>query len=169
VEGFETKREENEFKWKASNRKEMIRFLASRIWMFGAKVKTYRDHWDKSTGKWHINELLFNRYRTLHQNMKLEIPKMFKILNSAIKLGYIVVIDELVAGTNTRSPVRVFIPRKPHPNGHLIYFLATKLENRNWFVFQSLPYLDPKNRPTPSLALNQLLNDLPESVKVEMI
>jgi hypothetical protein len=100
--------------------------------------------------------------------MKADLPKVFQILNDSwmksVTIGSVCVVDELVAGTNTRSPVRVYIPRKPHPNGHLIYFIATQMKGY-WFILNCCPYLDPANRPTPTSAFISLIKALPERTR----
>jgi hypothetical protein len=37
-------------------------------------------------------------------------------------------LDELVFPWNGRHPLKIFIPRKPHPNGFLVYLVCCKLE-----------------------------------------
>ena len=77
----------------------------------------------------------------------------------AIELGDCLVLDELLAGSNTHSPVRVYIPRKPHPNGHLYYFAATYFETcKKWFICNCDPYIEVGNRPVFLLVFRLFTN-----------
>ena len=80
-----------------------------------------------------------------------------------IILRNIFTVDELLSGTKVKSPVHVYMPRKPRPNGHLIYFLGTKLDSQHSFILDIVPYLDEHNRPTPSQAFIKLVNHLTDS------
>ena len=74
-------------------------------------------------------------------------------------LGDVIVIDELLAGAKCRSPVRVHIPRKPHPNGHLYYFAAIKLDNCDrWFILYIDPFLKKNERPSFTSTFKTLLD-----------
>jgi hypothetical protein len=153
-------------KFKTTSLREIELFLATRIRLIYEKNTSMKDHWKRSKGIWNPKyELTWNRWRLIHQNLGADISKIFKIFNQkwskAIKIGSMVVMDELLAGSNVKSPVRVYIPRKPHPNGHLYYFSAVRLkESKKWYVINVDPYLKAGERPTFSSTFSKLLDPI---------
>ena len=156
IEGTNDKFEENLGRNKPTNKKEIIKFIASRLYLVSIGEYSYSNHWKKGKGvKMPTKELKYYRWKALHLNLKcLDLSNLFKILEDSwihsINVGSIVTIDELVSGTRTRSPVKVYMPRKPRPNGHLIYLGAIKLNNKYPFVIAAEPFLKKGGRPTPS-------------------
>lgn len=75
--------------------------------------------------------------------------------------GNVFVIDDFIAGSNYRSPVAVYIPRKPHPNGALYYFSAVYLKNcKKWFILKCDPFLDSRDRPSFKSAFDKCIGSL---------
>lgn len=53
----------------------------------------------------------------------------------------IIVIDELIDTYHGKSPCHVYIPSKPHPNGHLIHEAVSISRNHSLpFLYSMLPY-----------------------------
>jgi hypothetical protein len=79
-----------------------------------------------------------------------------------IKPGSFLVVDESIYEYNGECPIRRYIPRKPHPNGLLVYGLA------GYFFFgtESLPYcldFEPyllDNQVSPQAAMMKMLERL---------
>ena len=168
-EGTNEKVLELDVSFKPTTPHEFRRFIASRICLFKEKNSFYQDHWENGKGKYSKKkELGAGRFRTIHQNMRCDLGLLFSALTEKlweyVELGTIFAIDELLAGTNTRSPVRVYMPRKPKRNGHLLYFVATKLDNRFAFILDIKPYIEVPHRPTPTEAFISLTEVLISNV-----
>ena len=157
-------------RYKITNREELKRFLATRIKLIDEKNQTYSSHWINGKGKFRPGkELGFGRWKIIHLNFKADLKAMFDLLESSwlevVDIGSNITIDELIAGNNIRSPVRVFMPRKPNPNGHLIYLAGVRLNNYP-FVIGCIPYLERGKRPTPSEALISLMKKISQRIDI---
>lgn len=68
------------------------------------------------------------RFFLINGNLKVDLEKFCNILSSRSQLAWqpsnTLVVDESVYDSDCTSPVHVYIPRKPHPNGLLSYGLA---------------------------------------------
>ena len=54
-------------------------------------------------------------------------------------------VDELVDAFRGQSPCRVYIPKKPHPNGHLVYeCVSVSRQHSLPFLYRFFPILDGK-------------------------
>lgn len=68
--------------------------------------------------------------------------------------------DELVAGFRGRSPARVYVPQKPHPNGHLFYEAVSISKTTQLpYLVDFLPFLGGKRASTRTV-FEQLTGNL---------
>lgn len=69
-------------------------------------------------------------------------------------------VDELLDGFKGDSPVRVYIPRKPHPNGHLIYEAVSISQKTNLpYLYAFFPHLKD-DRPSTTQVYETLLTGI---------
>lgn len=162
--GWKKKFSESEYRHRVPDLATIKKFVATRIRLIHEKQSSYTRHWKKSKGKWRPeDELHLKKYRILTQNIRIDLGWLYETLSSNFRnavevASSSVVVDELVAGNNIRSPVRIYMPRKPHPNGHLVYMVGVKTEC-GWFIAGLCPYVEKGNRPTATGALINLVSN----------
>jgi hypothetical protein len=65
-----------------------------------------------------------------------------------------------VDGFKGDSPVRVYIPKKPHPNGHLFYEAVSLSKANNLpYLYRFFPHLED-HRPSTTDVYEKLLSEL---------
>jgi len=93
--------------------------------------------------------------------MRLDIMKICEMIRGRAREAWLpggrLVVDESVYEFLGDSPVHVFIPRKPHPNGQLSYGLACRSASQEMpCLIDFEPYL-PGNKVTPREAARRLI------------
>lgn len=83
-----------------------------------------------------------------------------KITQDLWSVSNFVVIDESVFSYTGKCPVKVYIPRKPHPNGLLSYGMCcwTRVGAKKLPVLlDSIPYCDPKHKLPAQASMMELI------------
>ena len=147
---------------------EVIQYTAMRFQMIAQGLKRdIRDYFQKCGGKtpnpykkiWWLSR---NRFMFLHAHLKVNIKSLARMMSEfaskAFKTSEIVAIDESIFAYQGYSPVLRYIPRKPHPFGHLIYFLTSKTRKYNNPVIHCILTVSTRERRSMRSIINFFAN-----------
>ena len=159
---------------------------------FGNDKKNISKHFQSVCEK---NDIIFSfkRFQTINNNFDLENESISTVCSLLSKQSYnlissldILTVDECLIGYKPRFETKekykkifdeiplVYIPRKPHPNGLLIYLSSTGVmvpgkKNKVPFILNLFPNLNIGFGMTPSSSVLKLLLDFPENLKKPII
>ena len=174
---------------------EFLRYFGIHILIENGFVNDSRnlsDHFKKICEKYKIS-FSYTRFQAINSNFILSNESLnhlcyliglqnYKLVSSLD----ILTVDECVIGYKPRSETKeyfknnydeiplVYIPRKPHPNGLLIYLTSTEIfipgrKNKIPFVLDLFPHLNNGFNMTPSSSLLKIILNFPENIKKPII
>ena len=161
----------------------MKKFFGHFLLHIAKPVRTLRMQWSLPAEKTHLPQkhLGRDRFFVIFRLFKYDLEWVTSQLNAnfanhwvpgedlnvgtCLNLMEMTVTDELVDPFRGRSPAQVYIPRKPHPNGHLIYEgVSLDKETNLPYLYHMLPFFGGKRPDTKDVMENMTNGEVPRTI-----